>query len=229
MAQSPVAQIPGRETRGHYLTLRVAALCGALAVVIGFAGSAVADVTSEGINPTSPGGDLISTYVQYFHRLQIGAFLSLLAFALQLVFLGPLWTRVQAGSERLAVVAVLGGVSSAATLWMLSAVLDTAMATASHFRDPAAARILLLTGWDTARVATAPNAVMIGACAIAGSRYGVLPRWLTVFSFVLLVLSVGGMIPSGPAGGAGLLGGLWILVVSVYLTFAHAPEPKPGD
>ncbi len=229
MAQIPVAQIPGRRTRAHHLTVRMAALCGALAVVIGSAGSAIADVTAEGINPTSPAGDLVSTYVQYFHRLQIGACLSLLAFALQLVFLGPLWARVRAGSEQLAVVAALGGVSSAATLWMLGAVLDTVMATASHFRDPAAARILLLTGWDTARVATAPNAVMIGACAIAGSIYGVLPRWLTVFSFVLLVLSVGGMLPSGPAGGAGLLGGLWILVVSVYLTFAHPPEPKAGD
>jgi hypothetical protein len=136
---------------------------------------------------------------------------------------------VRTGSERLAVVGVLGGVASAITLWLVNAGLLTAMATAASFHDADAARLLLLTGWDTARVATAPNAVMIGACALAGWWYGVIPRWLVLLSVALLLLSVVVMLPFGPAGGAALVGGLWVLAASIHLALARPPQPRPED
>lgn len=223
MAESAVVQGAPRRLRVPDAAVRAAALGGALSVVLGAAGAMVADVTADGVNPGSSAQDLVATYASFHHRLEVGAALSLVAFALQLVFLAPLWARVRPGSESLAVVAVIGGVGSAAALWMLAAFLDTAMVTAARFDDADAARMLLLAGWDTARVATAPNAVMMGACAIAGWRYGVFPRWLTAFSVLLVLLSIGGMLPSGPAGGAALLGGVWMLVVSLHLALAKRP------
>ena len=221
-----MARTRARRTPVPSAALRVAALSGALGVVIGTASSVVADVTADGINPGSSTQDLLATYTRYEQRLQVGATLTLVAFALQLVFLVPLWARVRIGSERLAIVTVLGGVSSAATLWLLSAYLDTAMSTAAHFQDADAARMLLLAGWDTARMATAPNALMIGACAIAGWRCGVFPRWLSVFSVLVALLSIGGMLPTGPAGGAALLGGFWILVMSGHLGLTNPQKLK---
>lgn len=218
----------GLPTPGRDVALRAVAACGALGVVAGLLGSGIADVTAEGVSPESSAQDLLDAYAHYLHRFQVGAVLSLVAFALQLVFLGALWARLRPGSERLAVVGVLGGVASAITLWLVSAGLLTAMATAASFHDADAARMLLLAGWDTARVATAPNAVMIGASALAGWRYGVVPRWLVLLSAALLLLSVVGMLPFGPAGGSALLGGLWILVTSLHLALARPTQARAG-
>jgi hypothetical protein len=143
--------------------------------------------------------------------------LSLVAFSLQLVFLGPMWARVRTGSQPLAVVVVVAGAAGAATVWLLDAFLFTAIASAAGFQDGDSERMLLLASWDTARVATSPHAVMIGACAFAGLRFRVFPRWLTFVSIVLCVLSVLAMLPSGPAGGAAMLGALWVLLASVHL------------
>jgi hypothetical protein len=225
MTMSAITLQTSDHARVRDVSSRAVGLCGALAVVVGALGSVVADVTAEGISPTSSAEDLLVTYGQYLHRLQVGAALSLVAFALQVVFLGALWARLRASSERIALVAVLGGLGSAATLWMMTAVLDTAMATAADLQDADAARFLLLAGWDTARVATAPNAVLISACMVAGWRYGLFPRSLTAFSAVLLLASIAGMFPVGPAGGSALIGGLWIAVTSVYLALRPGVTP----
>ncbi len=212
--------------------LRVASLCGAASVVVSLVGSMVSDLAAKGLNPDSPDQTLIDTFVDNRRQLQVGITLTMLGVVLLLVFLGPLWIRVKAGAEWLAVVTVAAGVTIA-VVGVISAAMLTVMVTTTDYRNPDAARLLMLALWDTARVGAAPYAAMIGAATLAGLRYRVLPRWLNLFGVVFFLFTTVALLPIGPAGLLGSLGGLWIIAVSVHLSLTSIPvagnDPNVAD
>jgi hypothetical protein len=193
----------------------------------------MSDLAAMGLNPGSTPQTLVDVYVVNIVQLRVGACLSLLAFALQIVFLGPLWARVRAGSDWLAVIAVVGGAAAAVATWLITALVLTIMVTAAEYRDAGAARLLILASWDSARVAAAPFAAMLAACALAGIRHGAFPRWLNVLTLVFLALTLVGLLPFGPAGLFGMVGGGWVLIASVYLavtrTSLTTSPPRRGE
>jgi hypothetical protein len=176
----------------------------------------VSDLAAKGLNPDSPDQTLIDTFVDNRTQLQVGITLTMLGVVLLLVFLGPLWNRVKAGAEWLAVVTIAAGMATA-IVWVISAAMLMVMVTTTDYRDPDAARLLMLALWDTSRVGAAPYAAMIGAATLAGLRYRILPRWLNLLGVVLFVGTVVALLPIGPAGLMGSLGGLWIIAASVHL------------
>lgn len=143
------------------------------------------------------------------------------------VFLGPLWARIRRGSEWLALVALIGGVVVGAVLLFSSGVALVAWV-AADYGDAVAARFLMVTGWETARVAVGPALVLVGATTLAGTRHGVFGSGINVFGGIFTVLLMLGLIPASPAGLMGLAVTVWVFVVALHLAFAnpHAVDAR---
>jgi hypothetical protein len=218
MAGETVAVQAGRDQVAE----RLAALCGAGAVVTAVAGSSIGDTGGKGIDPTMGPESILRGVEPLVGQLQVSASLMLVAAVLMLVFLGPLWRRLRIAAEWVAVVGVSGGVV-AATLLTGYAYDALAMATAAELGDGTTAQVLTTSGWETARVLAVPFLAMVAAAMAAGFTPGVLPLWFRWFSGAMLVPLLVALTPVGPAGLLGLSGMLWVLVASLLLAVqAHA-------
>ena len=149
------------------LWFRVAALAGAATLPLVLTASTISDVAgSGGLNPGSSDAQLLSVFGEFRDRQLMAAGLYAMAAVATLMFVGPLWARLRTGSEFLAVVAVGGGVAVAVLLlawagWSLSA------AVAADYRDAWAARFLMVSGWEGARLLVGPYMAMVGAATVA--------------------------------------------------------------
>jgi hypothetical protein len=205
---------------------RIAALAGAVSVVVAVAASSIGDTGGKGIDPTM-GPDAILRGVQpLVGELKASGALMSVAAVLLLVFLGPLWRKLRTSAEWVGVVGVSGGVVAAGLLTAY-AYDALAMATAAELGDGTTAQVLTTSGWETARVLAVPFIVMVAAAVVAGSTPGVLPRWFRWFSAVMLVPLVAALSPVGPAGLLGLSGMLWVLVASLLLAVTARGPRQP--
>jgi hypothetical protein len=129
------------------------------------------------------------------------------------------------GSEWLAVVGVAGG-AAAGVLWLAWAGWSLAAATAADFADVDTARLLMVTGWETARLSVASYLVMVAAATLAGIRFHVFSGRFNTFGVAFTVVLAFGLFPFSPAGLMGMLGTVWVLVASFVLAFGSRPTPK---
>lgn len=202
--------------------VRVAALAGAASVVVLVVGSSLGDTGGKGIDPTMSPDAIVAGLRPLVGELQVAASLLSLSAVLLLVFLGPLWRRLRAASDAVAVVGVAGGVLAAGLL-VAYARDGIAMATAAELGDGTTAQVLITSGWEAARILAVPFLAMVGAAVVAGFSPGVFPVWFRWFSAVMAVLLLLALAPVGPAGLLGLLGTLWVAVASLLL----AAQPVP--
>jgi len=210
--------------------LRAAALAGAASLPLFFAGTMFADVESgpAGLYPGSPDSQLVKVFVEHRDQQLIAASLYAAGAVATLVFLGPLWARLRAGAEWLAVVAVAGGVT-AGVLWMvIGAGWSVTAVVAADFNDAAAARFLMVAGWESGRLTAAPYMVMVAAATVTGFRHHVFGTWFNAFGLGITALLTLALFPSSPAGLIGMLATVWVLVASLVLAFGKHPERSPS-
>jgi hypothetical protein len=191
------------------------------------AAATLADVSGAGgLNPGSSDERLVEVFAEFRDRLVLSATLQVLAAVAILVFLGPLWARVRVGSPMLAVVAVCGGVA-AAVLQLGWAVWSLGAAVAADFADAGAARFLMVSGWETARIGVGPYLALVGAVTLAGLRHRVFGRWFNLVGVVFAALLVVGLVPASPAGLMGMLATLWVFGAGLVLAFSAPPVEAP--
>ena len=222
-----LADASGSSTHGLEMDpwLRAAALAGVLTLPLALIGLTMSDLSGNaGLNPGSPDEEMLSAYADYEGRFWVSASLLAAAAVCTWVFLGALWTRVRAGSEWLAVVAVLGG-CAAGTLLVSWSGMSLVAAVAADYEDVDTARFLMVAGWETARLSVGPYLVMVGAATVAGFRYGVFGGKFNWFGLAFTVLLVFGLVPFSPAGLMGLLATVWVLVAGLVLAFGRPPAP----
>jgi hypothetical protein len=199
---------------------RLAALSGAASVVLVFVGSSFVEHGGKGLSPDQPTGAIGAGFARYAGEARVGAALITASVALSLVFLGPLWSRLQRGTTWLAVIAVAGGIVGAAG-GLEGAMFAMAAAVAGDVGDAQTARTLLVFEWESARAGVGPALATVAAATVAGFRHGVFPWWFSVLSLVFTVLLVIGLLPVGPAGLLGAIGALWTLIASLLLGFGR--------
>jgi hypothetical protein len=193
------------------------ALVGAAVLPLVLAATVVSDVAGAGgLNPGSSDAALLEVFVEFRDRQLAAAALHVLAAVALLAFLGPLWTRLRAGSESLAVVAICGGVA-AALLSLAWAGFSLIAVVAADYQDAEAARFLLVAGWETARLAVGPYLVVVGAATLAGYRHQVFGRRFTTVGLLFTVLLIFGLFPASPAGVMGMLATLWVFLASLVI------------
>lgn len=206
---------------------RAAALAGAASLPLLIAASTLSDVAvaaSGTMNPGSPDSQLLEVFKDYRGRQLAAASLTAVGAVATLVFLGPLWTRLRLGSEWLAVLAVAGGIA-AGVLWLvIGAGWSLTAAVAAEYDDANTARFLMVSGWDSARLTVAPYLVMVGAATAAGFRHHVFASWFNKIGLGFTILLAFGLFPASPAGLAGMLATLWVLVASLVLAFGKPPR-----
>lgn len=206
---------------------RCAALVGATTLPLVLIASTLADVSgSGGLNPGSSDAGMLRVFAEFRDRHLVASALFVITAVATLMFLGPLWVRVRAGSEALGVVAVGGGVA-VAVMWVGWAGWTLIAAVAADFHDADAARFILLSGWETARLMVGPYLAMVGATTLAGYRHGVFGRLFNAVGLVFTVLLVFGLFPASPAGLMGMLATLWVLIASFVIAFDTKPRPRP--
>jgi hypothetical protein len=203
---------------------RVAALAGALALPLAIIAAIIAEPTARAdVNPGSTDAELLEVLIDTRTEQAWAAACWALAAVGLWIFLGPLWARVRRGSEWLALVAVVGGVVVGALLLLSSATSIVAWV-AADYEDADTARFLVLSGWETARVAVAPALVMVGATTLAGVQYEVFGFRMNLFGVLFTFLLALGMFPASPAGVMGLAVTVWVLVAALTLAFT-TPHP----
>ena len=196
---------------------RVASLAGAASVVVAYAGVSFGDLGGKGINPTMAPDVIVGALQEHTDALRAGASLLSVGAVLVVLFAGPLWLRLRAASDWVAVIGMAGAVLTA-TQWLSFAADGIGLATAAELSSGATAQVLMTTGWESARIAAVPSLVMVTAAVIAGFGYGLFPRWFRWFSAAMLVPLLIALTPMGPAGLLGFLfGGLWVVVTSLLL------------
>ncbi|CAA9360292.1 MAG: hypothetical protein AVDCRST_MAG34-2410 [uncultured Nocardioidaceae bacterium] len=207
--------------------MQAAALAGTATLPLVLIVSMVSDVTgSGGLNPGSSDAQLIRVFVEYRDQQLVASSLYAAAAAATLLFLGPLWARLRTGSEWLAVVAVAGGVA-AGFLWLLASAWSMTAVVAADYEDAGAARFLMVSGWEIARLSVAPHLVMVGAATVTGFRHGAFGRWFNVTGLGFTLLLAVGLVPFAPAGMMGMLATLWVFLASLVLAFGSPPETRP--
>ncbi|MGY1835279.1 hypothetical protein ACI79P_09230 [Blastococcus sp. SYSU DS0510] len=206
---------------------RLVPLAGAASVVVAYAGASLGDLGGAGISPTMAPDVLAARLEDHAGALRAGASLLSVGAVLAAVFAGPLWQRLRAASDGVALVGAAGAVLAAA-LWLSFAADGIGLATAADLGNGAAAQVLLTTGWESARLAAVPSLVMVLAVVVAGFGSGSFPRWFTWFSAATLVPLLVALTAVGPSGLLGFVfGGLWLVVTSLLLA-REAPRGAPA-
>ena len=205
---------------------QVAALSGLASVVLLLVGDAIGDVSGDGIDPSWPSRELVEALQPHAGAMGAGAALVALAAVLAVVFLGTLWARFRRGSEGLAVVAVAGGLLFAIQILQFAAQ-DIGLAAVEGVEDAATARALMAADYSSARLLAVPPLVLAGASLVAGTRYGLFPRWFRWFNVALMVVLALSLFPVGPTGLIAVLGTSWFLVASLSFA-ADEPDALPG-
>ncbi len=171
----------------------------------------------KGIDPTMAPDAMVRALQEHVGALRAASSLVSVGAVLAVVFAGPLWRRLRAAADWVAVIGVAGAVLTAAQ-WLSAAADGIAPATAADLGDGVTAQVLMTSGWESARVAAVPSLVMVTAVVLAGFGYGFFSRWFRWFTAAMLVPLLIALTPLGPAGLLGFLfGGLWVLVTSIHL------------
>jgi hypothetical protein len=100
---------------------------------------------------------------------------------------------------------------------------------AAYRGDEQVAKVLFIWGWNSASLVAPGMAAILLGSAVAGFKYGAIPRWLAWLGVVLLVLLVvASLVLSAPGLGAGV-GSIWTVLASVALAFGRGTPPQKGE
>jgi hypothetical protein len=150
----------------------------------------------------------------------VGRGIGVLAFVALLIFAAHLAQAIRRreGDAGMLATLVLGAGVVAAALPVVSAVAQFAAVTrADEGIDPEVARALLDVSFIAFVLAWLPLAVLLGAVAVAGLRFAVLPRWLAIAAGVLAAGLLAGLAgqPADAAFMPIMLTWLWFIVTGV--------------
>ena len=177
-------------------------------------------IAGEPPEAKDPVQDVVNHYVDNKDSVMVGAILSGVA-AMFLVFFAGVLRRTLRDAEGpggiLSAVAFAGAIILA-TGAALDGTISIALAERADDIDPVAVQALQAL-WDNDFLPLALGSTLFMlASGLSIVRHGALPRWLGWIAILLAVISM------TPLGFAGFLGSaLWILVVSLLLTFAQRP------
>jgi hypothetical protein len=215
-------------------SVRLAALAGLAFFVLVIVSGPV--LQSNTPNITDSATKIFNYYKNHAGNIKASAVVLSFGVAFVLVWLSGLWRmlrKAEGGTPGLTATAVAGAVIATALTITSSAINATAALQASNL-GPSGTRVFYtLATFSTAGILFG-LLVLIAATTVVAVQTGVLPRWLTLASVVLVAISVVGAFGLGYAKnwlqavvGVGLtLDSLWILVVSVRLW--RKPELATG-
>ncbi len=201
------------------LGLRLAGLTGAASLVAAFVGLSIAETNTLGLDPDTPAGVLVDTYSGLTAELRAGAILCAVAAVLALVFCGPLWMRYKESGEWQAMVAVAGALTMGLA-WLAAAAEQVAFLTVAHYGNGEAARMVLITGWDTGRYLTLIPFLVL---AIAGTL-AALPFWFRAVSAVVAALEASALVPGSDDWFPAMLGAAYGITVSLLVTLSSGGD-----
>lgn len=209
---------------------RLAASCGALFTLGILIGDDTINTAGEAPSPFDRKEDSIAEVGSYLKSAAdagtsywVGRGIGTLALLALLVFAvyvsRAIRDREQAGGVLSGL--TMGAGATAAGLGLVSAAAQFAVvARANQGIDPEIARAMLDFSGIAFVLMWAPLAVFLAAVAVAGLRFGLLPRWLAITTAVLAAgLTIGlAAMPAGPAGFVAImLSFLWFIAASVVL------------
>jgi hypothetical protein len=206
----------------------LAPLTGVVAVVIAIVGFAIG---GEPPSADDPAEEIVQHYVDNEGSVMFGAALATLAGTFLVFFFGYVRKVLRAAEGEggvLSLVAFAGAVVFAIGL-AIDSTLSFALAETAEDIEPASVQTLQAL-WDNDFLPIALGAQILWfATGLSIVLHGALPKWL---GWVALVLGIVAVTPVGFF--AALLGGVWMLIVSVMLTMraregsTPAPPPQPG-
>ncbi|HVF12449.1 MAG TPA: hypothetical protein VNA87_05115 [Actinomycetota bacterium] len=196
---------------------RIAALSGAIAVILSATGASLGDPYNSGLSPDpSDSADAIATaLVKIQDDVRLGVLLGSIGAFLLICFLGYLRSYLQSfegPNGWLSSVAFGGGLVAVGLILVSHSVVLAATETAAYGQDPVLAKVFLTHGWNYFYVVSPPLMAVVAASSFVGLRFGALPRWLSIVGLLMLV------VPFFAGAGLGaMVGLLWILITSVVL------------
>ena len=204
---------------------RLAAACGALYVGLLVAGDDFINPAGEPPEADAPLRE-VSAYLDQADApgFWLGRSIGLLALCALLVFVVHLSRRIREAEGEAGMLwgLVLAGGTVAVALQFLAAPAQfAAVQGAADGLDPRVSQALLHAGVSF-QLSFFPLALLLGAVAVAGLRFAVLPRWLAVAAALVAIALAGGMVghpeePSPIPFMAFALCLLWLIAASVVL------------
>ncbi len=219
-----------RGARGRWLDV-VVPLGGPLALVAMVAGGTLYEPTVVGANPTQSGETLLLLYAEGVGNAPLSAGLHLLAALGLLLFGGALWDRLRRDQDAQWPAALAAGGAVVAALLMVRWADDALTAlVAVEAGDTVTAKLLVASGWESARLLIPGSAAMMLGAAVAGLR-GALPRWFSWLSAAGGLGALGTMVATAlptpyldvaPAGLVALLSLAWTIPAGAVLAVGAA-------
>lgn len=205
---------------------RIAALSGAVAVVLNGAGAMLGDPYRSGLgpDPADPSSLIAGALLEIREDARLGALLGLLGSFFLIWFVAYLrrhLRRYEGADEWMASTAYGGGLVLVALLLVSASLTFGATEITNYGDDTVIARAFLAHGWNYFYVVSPAVMALVAASSLVGLRFRALPRWLSVLGLVMLV----GPLFAGAGLGA-MLGLGWMLVASVMLA---AGDPRQLD
>lgn len=212
---------------------RVGPVSGFIAIILTFAGNAIADPNSNVVDadPAQDSSVIANLFTAHRADMEFGARFQIVGIVFMIVFLAYLYRRIQsaeAGRGWLAPAMLIGGVGCVVAMLMFTAA-TIAIATIDDYgTDTAVARTFAALTWDSIEIMLAPAAALAGSIAVAALRYNALPRWIgytgAPLAFALLIA------PLSYAGDlfwfAFIVFWFWLLAVSIDTAIRpRMPEP----
>lgn len=207
---------------------RAGALTGIVAIVLAFAGDAIATAGGSTDVHSSDAAILAALSGSHGAAWHLGVGMSLLGFAGLMVFAAYLASLVREESWLAGAILGSGVLFAAVKLGSVAPVWE------AYWRAPdidaGTARTLMDLGDFAFLVGLVPFALLVGFAGAGSLRAGLLPRGLAIAGIAIGVLGVATM-PTGvdgPAGVAWMLGLLWLAATSVVLAQRErAPRGRP--
>ncbi len=219
------------EMRDSFST-RLAAACGALFWIGILVGDDVINGAGEAPNPIDRSDDSLAEVSDYLGSAAdasangsywIGRGIGILSLIALLVFSAYVARRIRAHERDSGILAgfAFGSGVAAVSLGLSSAAAQFAVvARANAGVDPETARVMLDFSGIAFTLMWLPLAALLAATAVAGMRYAILPRWLSIAAALVSITLVAGLaaMPATPAGYmAIMLASLWFIAAGVAL------------
>lgn len=202
----------------------IAALTGAVGVVLNGAGAVLGDPYRSGLSPdpTDHSSAIAGALLQIREEARLGALLALLGSFFLIWFVAYLRRHLRAyeGTDEWMASAAYGGGLIVVALLLVSASVTLAATEITNYGDETViARVFLTHGWNYFYVVSPGAMVLVAASSLIGLRFRALPRWLSILGLLMLV----GPLWAGAGLGA-MLGLFWMLLASVALAVGRPPE-----
>lgn len=203
---------------------RVAAVSGAVGVVLTGAGAVLGDPYRSGLDADPMDGSplIAEALLKIREGARLGALLTLVGGFLLVWFVAYLRHHLRSyeGADGWMASVAYGGGLIAIALLLVSASFGFAATEIVDYGDETViARVFLTHGWNYFYVISPPVMALVAASSVIGFRFRALPRWLSIPGFLMRI----GPFSAGAGLGA-MLGLLWMLLTSVALALGYGQE-----